>query len=144
MIYMNCEEPELLKVISKKDLEWAASVRIPYNSSGGEWAKKHSIDSKIKTAINKGKITPIKYEEIKPTRSVQIIGDYIAGPNGSVKNMADGKVYDSKSAYYKAVKAAGCVVMGNDAPKQAKEAEYKINERELKQDIAKAIQQLGG
>lgn len=74
----------------------------------------------------------------------QIISDYINGAGGHVKNMADGKIYDSKSSYYKAVKAAGCVVMGTDAPKEAKPTEYKINERELKQDIAQAIQQLGG
>ena len=144
MTYMNCEELELLKIISKDDLEWASTIRIPYTSTGGEWAKKHGIDTKITNALQDGTIESIKHEEVKATRSVQIIGDYINGAGGSVKNMADGKVYDSKSAYYKAVKAAGCVVMGNDAPKQAKEAEYKINERELKQDIANSIQQLGG
>lgn len=35
---------------------------------------------------------------------------------GAVWNPADGQTYDSKAAYYKAVKAAGCEIMGNEAP----------------------------
>ena len=35
------------------------------------------------------------------------------GVNG-VLNPADGKYYDSKSEYYKAVRAKGCRVVGND------------------------------
>jgi hypothetical protein len=31
-------------------------------------------------------------------------------------NPADGKMYDSKSAYYKAVKSKGLEIVGNDAP----------------------------
>jgi len=34
-----------------------------------------------------------------------------------VQNPCDGKVYDSKSAYYRAVKDAGCVIVGNEAEK---------------------------
>src|ERR1700720_2878950 len=34
-----------------------------------------------------------------------------------VKNPVDGKVYDSKSAYYQAVRAAGCEIVGNEAEK---------------------------
>lgn len=74
----------------------------------------------------------------------QIISDYINGPMGAVQNQADGKMYDSKSQYYKAVKAAGCVVMGNDTPKEAKGPTANICEKELKRDIAQAINQLGG
>lgn len=35
----------------------------------------------------------------------------------NVKNPVDGKAYDSKSAYYKAVKSAGCEIVGNEAEK---------------------------
>lgn len=35
----------------------------------------------------------------------------------NVKNPVDGKLYDSKSAYYQAVKAAGCEIVGNEAEK---------------------------
>jgi hypothetical protein len=37
----------------------------------------------------------------------------------NVVNPVDGKVYDSKSAYYQAVKAAGCEIVGNEAEKMA-------------------------
>lgn len=36
-----------------------------------------------------------------------------------VQNPCDGKTYDSKSAYYRAVKDAGCVIVGNEAEKLA-------------------------
>ena len=36
-----------------------------------------------------------------------------------VLNPVDGKKYDSRSAYHKAVKDAGCVVLGDEAPTQA-------------------------
>jgi hypothetical protein len=42
-----------------------------------------------------------------------------------VLNPADGKMYDSKSAYYRAVKDAGCVVLGDDAPTQAAKPKQK-------------------
>jgi hypothetical protein len=35
----------------------------------------------------------------------------------NVVNPVDGKAYDSKSAYYQAVKAAGCEIVGNEAEK---------------------------
>jgi hypothetical protein len=35
-----------------------------------------------------------------------------------VFNPADGKTYDSRAAYYKAVKAKGLVIAGDDAPTQ--------------------------
>ena len=36
-----------------------------------------------------------------------------------VQNPCDGKKYDSKSAYYRAVKNAGCEIVGNEAEKIA-------------------------
>ena len=37
-------------------------------------------------------------------------------PDGmdALRSMADGKMYDSKSAYYGSVKRAGCEIVGND------------------------------
>jgi hypothetical protein len=45
--------------------------------------------------------------------SPSIIRDSLDG----VQNPVDGKRYDSKSAYYQAVKDAGCVIVGNEAEK---------------------------
>ena len=42
-----------------------------------------------------------------------IIRDQLDG----VKNPVDGKTYDSKAAYYQAVKEAGCEIVGNEAEK---------------------------
>lgn len=61
-----------------------------------------------------------------------------------IKSMADGKLYDSKSAYRKSLKEKGLVELGNDAPVVGKGPEASISERELKQDIKTAIEQLGG
>jgi hypothetical protein len=42
-----------------------------------------------------------------------IISDTLDG----VMNPVDGKTYDSKSAYYQAVKDAGCEIVGNEMPR---------------------------
>lgn len=56
-------------------------------------------------------------------------------------NHADGRRYTSKSAYYKAVRAAGCEVVGNDSSlAKAKPKEY-VPEG-VGQDIKRAIEEL--
>lgn len=45
-------------------------------------------------------------------QSAGIISD---GMNATL-NPANGRTYDSKSAYYKAVRAAGCEIIGNEKP----------------------------
>ena len=57
-----------------------------------------------------------------------------------VLNPVDGKRYDSRSAYEKAVKAAGCVIMGNDAPKEM--AKPKVKNIDWKPAIAETLKQL--
>jgi hypothetical protein len=49
---------------------------------------------------------------VKHAQSAYVIGDSL----DYVQNMADGKRYSSKSAYYKAVRAAGCEIVGNENP----------------------------
>jgi hypothetical protein len=44
-----------------------------------------------------------------------VISDHLPG----VRNMADGRVYDSKSEYYRAVKSAGCEIVGSEAERMA-------------------------
>lgn len=53
-------------------------------------------------------------------------------------NHADGKRYDSRSAYYKAVKSAGCEIMGNEKPKGFTPKQMKGSGA----DIKRAIEQL--
>ncbi len=64
-------------------------------------------------------------------------------PDGmsDTQNMADGKVYDSKSAYYAAVKAAGCEIVGNE--RSYREPERKtIAPPRARDDIRRAIHEL--
>jgi len=56
-------------------------------------------------------------------------------------NPMNGKHYDSKSAYYKAVKEAGGVIMGNE--KQAPKKEFSFNDDQIKRDIYATAKQLG-
>lgn len=66
----------------------------------------------------------------------QIISDSLA----DVKNPINGKTYDSKSQYYKAVKDAGCTVVGNDAPKIPKKYSGDHNVRpELRQAVREVL-----
>lgn len=146
MIYMNVSHSDLVSnnVLTKEQVEWASNVRIPYTSTNGEWPELQRIQTSVTKAIASGVVKEVEREVVQIQRGPQVISDYIAGPGGAVQSQADGKMYDSKSQYYKAVRAAGCEVMGTDAPREAKAYEPSINEKELKRDISEAIQQLGG
>ncbi len=74
----------------------------------------------MKYVFDDGKLKP--WAEVAAARRVRarsslpcpsIISDHLDG----VKNPVDGKIYDSKSSYYQAVKAAGCEIVGNEAEK---------------------------
>lgn len=54
-----------------------------------------------------------------------------------VFNPADGKTYDSRAEYYKAVKAKGYEIMGNDSPESFKPKPKK--EIDWKQAVAETI-----
>lgn len=58
-----------------------------------------------------------------------------------IQNPVDGKMYDSRSAYYSAVKDAGCAIVGNDAPTQ-KSNEIKGN-FDCKEAIKSAAHETG-
>jgi hypothetical protein len=144
MNYMNVKCSDLLSILTQEEIDWVTNIRIPYNTTGGEWYEKHRIDQLIIKALTDGVVNPIPREEVVIRKGMHVISDYIAGPGDALKSMADGKMYDSKSTYRKSLKAQGLIELGNDAPTTCKEPEYKICEKELKRDIAQAIQQLGG
>jgi hypothetical protein len=58
----------------------------------------------------------------------------------AVKSMADGKVYDSKSAYYASVRRAGCEIVGDDRGGFGPRPEYRP--QNIGQDIKRSIEQL--
>lgn len=74
--------------------------------------------------------------------SFRVISDTLGEGVQGLLNHANGKKYDSKSEYYKAVKAAGCEIVGNDAPRERK-AETR-GEFVTAKEIADTIKQLGG
>lgn len=51
----------------------------------------------------------VETDKAAPEARLHLIGDYL--PN--VKNPLDGKMYDSRSAYLKTVRANGCEVIGD-------------------------------
>lgn len=65
------------------------------------------------------KVAAARRERAEAARSglpaPMIISDHLDG----VQNPCDGKTYDSKSAYYRAVRDAGCEIVGNEAEKIA-------------------------
>lgn len=56
----------------------------------------------------------LKKVETTPRKRVYIISDSMA----PIQSMADGQVYDSKSAYYADVKARGMEIVGDEKPTQ--------------------------
>lgn len=68
-----------------------------------------------------------------------IISDYMpTGAGQAILNHADGKMYDSKSAYNKALKASGHYIVGNDKQEQKKELKGDFSVRD---SLKQAIQQ---
>ena len=57
-----------------------------------------------------------------------------------VFNPADGKTYDSRASYYRAVKEKGLVIIGDDAPKTVNKP--KTKDIDWKQAVAETYRQL--
>ena len=67
----------------------------------------------------------------------------ISDTMGPLKHMADGKMYDSRSEFRKATKAAGCIEIGNEiktvtTPRKP----VQLSREQRKNDIRRAISQL--
>lgn len=106
---------DIIALLGKEDGEWFnAGCRIPYGYSD-LWEKRAIVNQTVNNAIASGELVALPEQEFHAPRFYVISDDM--GING-VLNPVDGKKYDSKSSYEKAVKAAGCVIMGNDAPKE--------------------------
>jgi hypothetical protein len=67
---------------------------------------------------------------------------YISDHMDPTRHMADGRLYDSKSEFRKATKAAGCVEVGNERLKPF--APPKLDRAERAMDIKRAIYELTG
>lgn len=80
-------------------------------------------------------VLDLEYEEPKrsPLGAPMIISDNMS----PIRSMADGKMYDSKSAYERGVRATGCRVVGNDRLDSSKTERPRVGH-----DIKLAIDQL--
>lgn len=61
-----------------------------------------------------------------------------------IKSMVDGRVYESKSAYYKSVERAGCAIVGNDKNWHdyvAPVYDERAHEADIVTDIKRAIEE---
>jgi len=143
--YMGVNEDDLLNgVLTPEEYQFALYCTFSYNDQSGTWLKLRLIQLKVKEAIESGKVQTIKSAPVIRQRGPQVITDSAGDTIHGIQSMADGKMYDSKSAYRKSLKEKGLVELGNDAPTQGKGPEASISERELKHDIKTAIEQLGG
>lgn len=75
-----------------------------------------------------------------PPRSggVFIISDNL--PGGALRHPITGKLMDSKSQFRAVTRAHGCVEIGNEQQRDKR----RIDMPDLKSDIARSIQELGG
>ena len=78
------------------------------------------------------------FEEEKP-RGPAVIGDGLPGGINGMRSHADGRIYDSKSRYYKGVRAAGCHVLGGETPSASKQE--LIGKREIGETIKRAMEE---
>lgn len=62
----------------------------------------------------------------------------IADGMDAIRSMADGKMYDSKSAYYRSVRAHGCEVVGNDSVPRVRHEMPPVRD-----DLRRALQEHG-
>lgn len=66
-------------------------------------------------------------------------------PDGmsAIKSMADGRVYDGRSAYYKSVSRAGCEIVGYDREWESHiKPPKQLTKEDVIPDVKRAIEQL--
>lgn len=87
------------------------------------WRKMILCLAKLEDAIEKGILKPtIPEPDQVYVGGPNVISDSLGEGVQGLTNMADGKQYDSKSAYRKSLKEHGMVEMGNDAPTEGKKS----------------------
>lgn len=73
------------------------------------------LDGKFITKSRDGELTPEYINHFgKKVLTHSVRSDSLPGGVKGMLSHADGKKYDSRSQYERAVKASGCVILGND------------------------------
>jgi hypothetical protein len=127
---------DLVECIGTEDAEWFDSgCPIPYRHTREMWEKRIFLHDKIAECLARNEIRVIERKSTYVAPCVHINSDYL--DHKGVMCPADGKTYDSKSAYYKAVKSKGLEIVGNDTITPAKQPEM-----DWRPAVAEAIKQL--
>lgn len=136
--YYSFSDKSFKKVLNKKEYEFHSSGGvIPLKGTTMHlWRLLDDIQRKMILAYQKGTITPVKRSMAVKRASTGIISDDL----DNVVNPMDGKTYDSKSSYYKSIKDAGGVIVGNE---KMKPKEHKIDDNQIKRDLHQTAKQLG-
>lgn len=124
-------------------LFFSSGRRIPYASGGELWVLFDRIQMKLRKAMDDGQINGVELGSVPSGVRIYITSDNIGNGAQGILNPADGKYYDSRSAYYRAVKDAGCVVMGSDAPRENNRKATSISKKALRSGLKQAADQLG-
>lgn len=126
---------DLIRTLGKNDAEWFINgCPIPLRGGHDLWNKKTDIYDKIEKAqLSKKEVTSFKAPRI------YICSDDL-GTQGLL-NHADGKMYDSKSAYYRAIKDKGLVIDERPIAEPSKPKTQDIN---WEQAVSETIKQTQG
>lgn len=74
--------------------------------------------------------------------SPQIISDNLPGDINGMRSMHDMKLYDSKAAYYRSLRAGGCEIVGNEQQGPKREKLEREVEADIARDVKDALEQL--
>ena len=134
---MEYDDGGLRTLLNTKDYKWySQGCPIDRQDDVGGWQRLETVQDKIATAYKSGKLRQkITIDNGFVAPRVSVISDDM-GTKG-VLNPADDKMYDSRAAYYKAVKSKGLEIMGSDAP--TKRATPKTKTIDWKQAVAETL-----
>lgn len=140
---MNCETTQLqaCDILTVDEIVSYQTAHIAYNDMKA-WRRLMMMQAKITQALEDGVIEETENFVFQDSgvKMFNVISDSVGGGINGIKNMADGKHYDSKSAYRKALRAQGMVEMGTDAPKEGKKT--LDGDFNCEKDVAQAMRQV--
>lgn len=135
--FMRVKKEDLVSHLTEDENKFIQHIHVKFNDMKS-WLFLLRIQDKVEQLIKDGVVDVVVYEPINLGMNYYVQSDYINGAGGYIQSQADGKIYDSKSAYYKSVKEAGCVVLGDDAPREAKKKDYNPD---ISKEFRQALQQ---
>lgn len=90
-----------------------------------------------------GKLVDKRFAPRLPPKRSHLTAPYIRSDGmDAIVSQADGRSYDSKSAYERSVRAAGCEIVGNDSSLFREPAEPTFHAEGVEQSVSTAIDQL--